>query len=93
MRLDVEIEDAPFVQIGSEVIKLSAAQVSGVVRVTEQVILIDKSCFLETESGEPFAAAALVEIRTGLLGFSVSSLGQELRTFHIPEAVRNVRPI
>lgn len=48
---------------------------------------------LRGDVGVPFAAVALVELRTGLLGLSVSSSGQELRTFHIPESVRKVRPI
>lgn len=91
--LDVEIEDAPIVQIGEHLIEFSKAQVTGVVRVMEEAIPLNQSCYLEDAAGVPFAAVALVELRTGLLGLSVSSSGQELRTFHIPESVRKVRPI
>jgi len=91
--LHIEIKDAPTIRIGDRVIEISEAEVTGVVRVTEEIIPLNQSCYLETPSGVPFAAAALVEIRTGLLGLSVSSSGQELLTFHIPESVRKVRPI
>jgi beta-phosphoglucomutase-like phosphatase (HAD superfamily) len=43
--------------------------------------------------GESVAGAVLIQLRSGLAGLAVGSSSQELRLFHVPNALRIARPV
>ena len=90
---DVEIDPPPYLNLGSGTIRIADARVTGIVEWVTTTIPLEACCYLADDDGQPFAATVLATFRTGLLGLAVSSGSQELRVFHIPEAIRNIRPI
>lgn len=90
--IDVTIEDVPRLQLGSDSLPLANARIQGVVEWVSETVPVEDSCYLQSDGGSAFTGTVLLPLRTGLLGLAVSAKSQELRTFHIPEAVRNVRP-
>jgi hypothetical protein len=90
---DVNIDDRPQLRIGNEIIEITNARVTGAIRCNPVAVPIKDSSYLANELGEPFAAAALIDFKGALSGFTASILNNELRMFSIPSILRNVRPI
>jgi len=90
--IDVEIADHPILALASGSVTVMNARVTGAV---EWVMSIPTSsaCYLTTPEGEPVAGAVLVQLRSGLAGLTVGSSTQELRLFHVPNALRRSRPV
>lgn len=90
--IDVEIADHPIVALASGPLTVTEARVTGVVEWVTS-IPASSACYLTTPEGEPVAGAVLVQLRSGLSGLAVSSSSQELRLFHVPNALRSARPV
>jgi len=91
--IPVDVADAPMVVLPSGPITIRRAEVTGVVEWVNFVVPREDACYLEALDGAVVAGTVLLKIRTGLLGVAVSPESQRLRYFHIPDSIRNVRPI
>ncbi len=91
--IDVEITDQPILALASGSVTVTDARVTGVVELVTSTIPTDSACYLTTPEGEPVAGAVLIQLRSGLAGLAVGSSSQELRLFHVPNALRNARPL
>lgn len=91
--IDVEVDAAPTIQLSSGPLVVDEARVTGVVEWETDTIPYEKSCYLAKPDGQPFSGACLISLRTGLFGIALSTESPEVRLFHIPEKLRQVRPI
>jgi hypothetical protein len=90
--IDVEITDQPILALASGSVTVTDARVTGVVEWVTS-IPTNSACYLATPEGEPVAGAVLFQLRSGLAGLAVGSSSQELRLFHVPNALRIARPV
>jgi hypothetical protein len=90
--IDVEITDQPILALASGSVTVTDARVTGVVEWVTS-IPTNSACYLTTPEGEPVAGAVLIQLCSGLCGLAVGSSSQELRLFHVPNALRKARPV
>lgn len=90
--IDVEIADHPILALASGSVTVTDARVTGVVEWVTS-IPTSSACYLKTPEGDPVAGAVLVQLRSGLAGLAVGGSTQELRLFHVPNALRRSRPV
>jgi hypothetical protein len=90
--MDVVLEDKALFQLETDPFNMIGASVQGVVEWMPEPFRAEASCYLQTSDGSPYAGAVLTTMSTGLLGVAVSPQSQELRAFHVPDAIRNLRP-
>src|ERR1043165_8324129 len=91
--LYIEVADAPVIELSSGRVTIIRAQITGVVKWVTSVVPAEAACYLETQDGTPLSGTVILSIRTGLLGVAASPSSQRLRYFHIPTAIRNIRPL
>lgn len=91
--LDVSITDSPTIRLGARTVPVTSARLTGVVQWVSLVLEPEATCYLEAIGGEVLSGTFLVAIRSGLLGITASPQVGRLRVFHIPERVRQIRPI
>lgn len=91
--IDVEIADHPILALASGSVTVTDARVTGTVEWVTSSIPTSSACYLTTPEGEPVAGAVLVQLRSGLAGLTVGNSTQELRLFHVPNALRRSRPV
>lgn len=83
----------PILHAPSGDVPIEALRVSGLVRIEQTTIPLDKtSVYLETPSGKPLSGAAIMEIPEGLIGIVVGDGAADLQVVMIPEALRSIRP-
>jgi hypothetical protein len=93
IQFNFEIEEQPLIRLGPREVIIRDAVVRGVIQQVPELIPLEASCYLADEADQPFAATVLFKIRSGLIGFAVSTNSTEFRTYHIPDAARATRPV
>jgi hypothetical protein len=92
-RREIVIANPTTVHAKSRSFLVSKAIVAGVARAEQRVVEADTTCFLEDESGMPFAAAVVNSLTTGgLLGIMFND-SRRVGAFLLPEHLRTIRPI
>lgn len=86
----VEFFDGPTMCANGIEYSIVSAEVAGSVQFAIEQLPMHDSCYLQDESGEPFASTCIFDVDGTLYGLSTAK--SELRMFRLPPELRHARP-